>query len=70
MIIMRCRGCKVVYRTVAYHRSHLGSLGYRFRNVEITEDVRDKPRCVPVSRPKCCCPKCGDEMGQEVYLNV
>jgi hypothetical protein len=67
---MRCRGCKLVYRTVAYHRSHSGCLGYRFRNVEITEDVRDKPRAVAVSRPKACCPVCKHEDLQEVNLNV
>jgi len=63
MIVYRCLSCKVVYRTVLYHRSS-GCLGYRFRNVEVTEDVRDKARCVPVSRPKACCPKCGSEMAQ------
>ena len=63
MFVYRCEKCRVVYRTVAYHRG-LTSQGYRFRNVEVTEDVRDKARCVAVSRPKACCPKCGSEMAQ------
>lgn len=69
MIIMRCLDCKIVYRTVCFHRS-VSSVGYRFRNVQVTEDSRDKPWFTPISRPKACCPKCGNEMRQEVNLNV
>ena len=45
MFVYRCQDCKIVYRTVCYHRG-MTSQGYRFRNVEVTEDVRDKARCV------------------------
>ena len=50
-MIGKCKKCKIVYMSVL--------IGRKWFNVS-----EDQMR-VPISRPKCCCPKCKNEMEQE-----